>query len=131
MAAIETHLFTHLTGNTALAALVSNRIYPDMLPQDATYPAIRYAVIDRVEVLVKPSKTTVRHVRARVQLDLYARTYSAAKQLEAALVAAVYAFDRTVNSAIVGSRVADLRDSTDDESGIAAISIDASITYNE
>ena len=131
MAAIETILYTHLAGNVALAALVSNRIYPDMLPQDVTYPAIRYVVVDRVEVQVKPALATVRHVRARVQMDVYARSYAAAKTAAAALTVALYAFDRTKNAAIVGTRVIDMRDSADDDSVIFSVSVDASITYNE
>ena len=131
MAAIEALLYSHLSADVALAALVSNRIYPDRLPQGVTYPAIRYVVIDSPPVHVKPTMATVRHVRARVQLDVYARTFAAVKDVEAALVTALYAFDRTVNSAIVETRVADRRNGADGEPAIASVSIDAAIVYND
>lgn len=42
---ISSELRTILTGDTAVAALVSSRVYPAVLPQNASYPAIRYSQI--------------------------------------------------------------------------------------
>lgn len=131
MAAIETILQAHLTSNVALAALVGNRIYPDLVPQNVTLPAIRYVVIDRVELLVKPNVPTMRHVQMRVQLDIYATTYAGAKAVQKALTDALYAFGPEVNDSLIGTRVVDAGDETDSDEHEHHVSIDASITFNE
>lgn len=41
----ETGLVNLLKGDTAVAALVGTRIYPNVIPQDAALPAIAYQVI--------------------------------------------------------------------------------------
>ena len=43
-------LYNYLTSYSGLSSLVSNRIYPDELPQEPTYPAIVYTLTDEDEV---------------------------------------------------------------------------------
>lgn len=40
--ALETVLYTRLSGYASLTALVSTRIYPSVLPADATYPCVAF-----------------------------------------------------------------------------------------
>ncbi len=42
----ETELYAALSGASAVTALVSTRIYPDVVPQEQTVPAIAYARTD-------------------------------------------------------------------------------------
>lgn len=42
MAVLETKIYTALTGNVTVAAVVSARVYPLIMPQDPTLPAITY-----------------------------------------------------------------------------------------
>jgi hypothetical protein len=41
----ETELYTKLSGTSGITSLVSTRIYPDVLPEGCTYPAIVFARI--------------------------------------------------------------------------------------
>lgn len=42
---IEEALFNRLSNFAGLVSLVSTRIYPQMMPQDPTYPAVTYSLI--------------------------------------------------------------------------------------
>jgi hypothetical protein len=63
------------------------RVYPQVLPQGGTYPAITYTVISRVPLHAMGSDAPL--VRYRVQVDAYGSTYAeahtVAKQVEARL----------------------------------------------
>jgi hypothetical protein len=63
-----------------LKALVSNRVYPLIMPQNPTLPAIVYTIIstNAQNTLCNPP-STLDHVL--VQVDAYAETYLASKQL--------------------------------------------------
>lgn len=76
---IEDALYSHLSGHAGLTALVSARIYPMVLPQNPSYPAVTYKKISGPRETSKagPSGT----VRARMQIDCWAESYAAAKQV--------------------------------------------------
>lgn len=131
MAHIETILYTHLSTDAGLSALVSTRIYPDLMPQNVTLPAIRFSLIDRTELLVKPEKTTFRLMQARYQFDVFSKTYSSAKSIESALVTALYAFGPSVNNSLVSTRVVDVSGSSDSIEDEVRVVIEALITFNE
>ena len=40
---VESDLYTLLSGNAGITALVSTRIYPDVLPEECAYPAIAFS----------------------------------------------------------------------------------------
>lgn len=44
----ETLLYSTLSGAAAVTAIVSTRIYPDVVPQDATLPCVAFNRIDTV-----------------------------------------------------------------------------------
>lgn len=46
MAVLETKIYTVLSGNVTVAAAVSSRIYPLLMPQNAALPAITYQRIN-------------------------------------------------------------------------------------
>ncbi len=131
MAHIETILYTHLTTDTTLTSLVSNRIYPDLMPQNVTLPGIRYSLIDRTELLAKPEVVAFRFMQARYQFDIFAKTYGAAKSIESALVACLYAFGPSVSSSVVSTRVIDISSSSDSIEDEVRVTVEASITFNE
>jgi hypothetical protein len=86
--------------------------------------------VDRVEVLAKPSVTTLRLMRMRVQLDCYAATYAQAKALGTAVKAAIYSW-QDGDAGVVECRVLDENDAGDDEETVHRVQLDASIMYNE
>lgn len=42
----ETALYTALSGDSAVAAIVAARIYPDLVPQDAALPCVAFSRVD-------------------------------------------------------------------------------------
>ncbi len=78
---MEIAVKTHLAANPAVSALVGTRIYPLALPQNVTYPAIRYQLIDTPRIYTKDGYSG--DSRPRLQIDCWALTYLGAKQLAA------------------------------------------------
>lgn len=74
MAYFEEDFRAHLLGDSAIVGLVSDRIFPDVIPQAGSIPAIVYTIIDG-----KPANSldgfTSRRVRYAVQVDCWARSY--------------------------------------------------------
>lgn len=134
MASIESILAAHLAGTTAVTNIVGTRIYPMIAPQPAVFPYIVYQVVGGNEHIVKPSVSTFRFVRKLVQVDCYVKgdsKYAAIKNLEAAVKGAVYAFNSSVNAAILEARIVDTVDEQEANEGIFRVSIDVSILFNE
>lgn len=134
MTAIEQLLRAHLGADTGIASLVGTRIYPEVAPQGAAYPFLTYQAINDKEHLVKPSIETFRIKTKRIQVDAYTRGnggYAAIKTLEGLIKRAAYAFDRTVHSSVIETRVVSAEDDHDMVEGIYRVSMDVSILFNE
>lgn len=87
---IESDLVAHLKADSALAALVSTRIYPMAAPQNVVKPYITYQVISDnsnqcIEGGIYQSDT-------RFQLDAWSTSYSNAKAIKAAVLNAISGF---------------------------------------
>lgn len=130
MAYIEALLASRVTTTTAVSSLIGTRFYPNEMPQTVTYPAARYTLVVRPEVLAKPSSPTLRIVRARFQIDVYATTYAQAKAVAAAIKGSLYGWVDLQNG-VIGARITDESDITDNDEAMRRVSIDGSITYNE
>jgi hypothetical protein len=83
MADVATALFTRLSSDTEIAAVVvsggKKRIYPTIVPQKTPRPYIRYQTISDPRPEDLDDYTTSRVVR--FQLDCFADTYLAARDL--------------------------------------------------
>lgn len=66
---VETDFYSAVTGDATLAALVGTRVYPAILPDNATLPAMVYSVISQVPIGSGGCEST------RVQVDCYAAKY--------------------------------------------------------
>lgn len=62
-----------------LGSLISNRVYPVVMPQDVTYPAICYHVISVVPQATK--STTSVSDKIRIQVDMYGKDIDALNAL--------------------------------------------------
>jgi len=93
---IEPALFSLVTGNAGVAALIGTRMYPETLPQAPTYPAIIYQVItgESHYAMQAPSQLA----RIRVQFDLYAERKADAVALEKAFMAALSGYRGTAGT---------------------------------
>jgi len=76
---IETGLYSHLTTDSDVSALVGTRVYPLKLPQGYTLPAISYQRVsgDRLATLSGPTG----RANPRFQIDCWASTYSGVRDL--------------------------------------------------
>ncbi len=84
---IEQELFTHLKNNVPL---VSERIYPLIMPQDCTKPALVYTVVNDGDN--KGLEGCISSYDTRFQVDVYATSYLAAKNIKNEVKSALYAF---------------------------------------
>ena len=84
---LETGLRAALVADATTNALVSGRIYPEMMPQDTKYPAITYQRIStvRTQFLTGVDDFT----RVRIQVDCWDDSYSGVKSLASAVKSAL------------------------------------------
>ena len=66
---IQSMLFDRLTTESGVSALVGARVYPGLLPQKATYPAISYGRVSN-----SGQWGTGTHRESRFQFDCWAKT---------------------------------------------------------
>lgn len=66
-------VFAALTADTAVTALVAQRIFPDEVPEGTPMPAVVYQVISDVPENSLDGDAVSRRKLARVQVDCYAR----------------------------------------------------------
>lgn len=104
---IESALYTHLTNDAMLTTLVSSRIYPLMIPAEATMPAVAYQVIDDVPAYAHEGATGLS--RARIQLTLQG-SYSQLVTLRYALQRAAQSFSGSGTIAVQMRQVEAVRD---------------------
>jgi hypothetical protein len=80
-------LNTYLLAQSAIRALVSDRGFPDVLPQDCVLPAFVYDVFSEEPSHHLSGVSGLR--RAEVQFICYATTRKAANELDEAILAAI------------------------------------------
>lgn len=72
-----------LRNDAGVAALVANRIYPNIVPQRATFPVVVYNQINAVRTSVMGEDTGT--VDSTWQIDVYAQSYQGARELATAV----------------------------------------------
>lgn len=80
---IADNLYTYLAAQSAITSIVSTRIYPIILPQKPTYPAVTYSEDDSNYTESFVGQTD--HVQSIFQLDAWATTYAGATTLGEAI----------------------------------------------
>lgn len=83
MASIEQALFTHVTSDATIAALIGTRLFPNKIPQGQPLPAAEYKQNkgDRVQTMDGPDGM----VDAEYTIVCYAATYAQARELAEAV----------------------------------------------
>ena len=81
---IEDALFTLLTGDSGVAALISNRLYPLVVPDGATLPAVAYQQISLVPMKTHSGPDDLRH--ERYQFTIHGSGYDSARAVKRALI---------------------------------------------
>ncbi len=94
---LEAAIYSQLSTYAGLAALTGTRIYPLLLPQDPTLPAVTYQTISRVMEEVRGAGP--RYAETRVQIDCWAASYSSAKAVAEQVRAALQDYTGTMGGA--------------------------------
>lgn len=92
---IEDAIYTHLAANAGVAALVGTRIYPILMPESPTYPAVVYRFLSEITYPAMGADTGITH--RRMQVDCWADTRTGAQQLGDAVTSALSRFMGTVS----------------------------------
>ena len=81
MSQVEPKIYTLLSGDALIAALVATRIYPVILPQDVTLPAISYSRVSGGQVNSFDGYSDLEN--PRIQIDVWGETYASVQALAA------------------------------------------------
>ena len=94
MARLEAAIYSILSGDAGVAALVSTRIYPFFLPQECNLPAITYyrAATDRESAFM----TDPGYANVRISIDILAASASSAMDVAEAVRSALHRYRDTV-----------------------------------
>ena len=80
-------VYSELSGDAGLSALVGTRIYPQWLPQNVTLPAVMFfQVTENIQNVIGGELGLRNH---QIQFDVFADDYSTAQSVVAALNTAV------------------------------------------
>ncbi len=127
---IESGLYARLAGDAAVAALVATRIYPAVVPQGATLPAITYQRVAGTSELAHSGPSGLG--RARFQVDCWAEAYAAAIDLGEAVRACLHGYRGAFDGAVVGGVVMlDGADGYDPATGVYRRRMDFAIWHSE
>jgi len=81
MSQLEPKIYTLLSGDALISALVSTRIYPVILPQNVTLPAITYSRISGGQINSFSGYSNLEN--PRIQIDVWGVTYASVQALAA------------------------------------------------
>ena len=102
MADVTEALYSQLAATAGLTALVSTRIYPDLMPQPPTLPAVVYQMISNVREERHGGQTG--DARPRFQVTCWASTALAAAAVAVQVRLAVMAMSGTIAAvAVIGA----------------------------
>jgi hypothetical protein len=127
----ERIIYTLLTGNAGLVALVGTRIYYDARPEDDPLPAIVYSSISDTPTPPIDSTTGLEPCTARLQINCLATTAAARQQLLEGVIAALH----KQSGSIAGNTTQAVLQSTAGPSqydallGIYSLSVDFTVHY--
>ena len=97
---IESALYSKLAATSGVTALVSTRIYPNAIPQNASLPAIAYQVISTDRNYRQAGQSNV--ALPRIQITVEAVSYSSMVAVCAAVRAALSGYKGTVGTVVIG-----------------------------
>lgn len=80
---IDDALYSLISGDAGVAALISDRVYPDLLPEKVTFPAMTYQEISLTPTVSHDGDSHLDE--SRYQFDCYAATRSGARAIADAL----------------------------------------------
>lgn len=119
-----------LTADARVSALVGPRVYPLVMPQNGTLPAIVFQRISTVGSYTLEGATTP--TVARVQLSLMSLTFTQVRELAVAARRALDAYSGQLGSHIVNFiEVVNFLDDFEPDIGICRVVMDVRVHSNE
>lgn len=115
--------------HAGLTALIGTRLYPGVLPQKCTYPAVNYSRVTAPRVSAMGADTGL--VRARFQFDIWAETYAAARAVATQVIAAYKRWNTTTGVTIQDIYLVGDVDLYEDETRIHHPALDFEVIYQE
>lgn len=125
---IEADIYSSLTAHAGLSALIGTRLYPVLLPQNPTYPAVTYQRVSTPRA--QAINGTVASAGPRFQFAAWASTYSSAVSVAAQVRAALIAMSGnivTVYEVLLDGE----REVWEDDPGVFRRDVDALILHSE
>lgn len=128
MTTIEQALRSKLLADATVLGLVSTRVYPLVLPQDPTYPAITYKRVTGRDMTAHDGRLGLD--RSRFQIDCLDDDFGGATTLARAVMVALNGYRGTVDTVDIGAIVNEsTQDLYDPILEIQKVSIDFWVTY--
>ncbi len=127
---IEEALYTRLSNHGGLSALVGTRIYPSVMPQGVTLPALTYRKTGGARVHAMGSDPGV--ARPRFELSCWSTSYNEAKDVGAQVRAALQRWRGTVSGVTVQDAfIKGEADSFEPDTGLHRVDLDFEINHQE
>jgi hypothetical protein len=121
--------------SSAVAAIAGTRVFPGVIPQRSTFPAVAYSQITAQRTSVMGSDTGT--VRATWQVDCYAITYADARRLASEVRKSLERKAGSFGSSVIAARTIQAifveadTDLFEDETQLHRVSTDYVIWYQE
>lgn len=126
---VETVLFSRLSGFAGLNALISNRVYPTVIPQNSPLPVVSYRRISTTRESAMGSDTGI--ARARFQLDSFAESFSAVRPVAEQVRAALQRWRNNSGTVVQDSFILSEDDDYDHETKLYRVMQDFEVIYVE
>lgn len=123
---VDVNIDTEFASALASVTLADGRVYPQSFPQGATFPCITYARIGTVRE--QAMDRTVGSRATRFQVDCWARSYAAMRQLATQVIAAVLAFFGGAVP-VYGLGIDNERDDFNPETGLHRAIVEVLVTH--
>ena len=123
-------MITRLEAVTGVTDLVGTRIYPNLLPQSPTYPALTYQQVSGPRIESLQGHSGLAH--PRFEFNAFAETYIEARDIIEQVRLALEGFSGTVDSVdIDGINLLDSRDFFEDSLGVHRRDMDFEVWHHE
>lgn len=133
-----TALWGHLAGTPGVRALVADRVYPLVVPQDVAMPAVAYQKVNSERIGVHgtsggPGFGVAGWARTRVQVTCHAEEYADARALADAVRTGLDGFRGVMNDEVRvdGCRVENEVDGYNQVAGYATVRVDLVMVHRE
>tara|TARA_Y100000310_G_scaffold239557_1_gene243183 strand:- start:1870 stop:2286 length:417 start_codon:yes stop_codon:yes gene_type:complete len=132
---IEDAIYEHLVEAAAISAVVGSRVYPNLLPNGTTYPALMYRPISSNRDQTHNAETGS-FVKSRWEFNCYGASYTEATTLARAVRAELESYQGDLGAngktyAVDNIEIDGPRASYDQDVGTHKLQIDAMIQHRE